>query len=407
MNNKLLQINVSANWGSHGKIAEGIGEIAMSNGWESYIAFGRFANASQSKLIKIGNKWEQRLHGLATRLFDRHGLASAKATTELVKSIEKINPDIIHLHNVHGYYLNYPVLFKYLSQSGIPVVWTLHDCWAYTGHCPYPILAGCSRWMSHCVPPCPLRKSFLKSWIVDNCRKNFDIKKQCFNSIENLYIVTVSKWLETEVKKSFLRNKNIRCIYNGVDISIFKPTEYGMLLMKHKIKKTEKVVLGVASIWEERKGLYDFYRLRQLLPSTIRIILIGLSAKQIENLPSGIDGVSRTDSQQELAAYYSMADVYVNPSQAETFGMTTAEAMACGTPAIVYDVTASPELIDEKTGRAVMLGDVKALGNTIIEICDKPLSPESCRERVIQFFNKDKRYQDYMKLYEEILNSKI
>ena len=407
MNNKLLQINVSANWGSHGKIAEGIGEIAMSNGWESYIAFGRFANASQSKLIKIGNKWEQRLHGLATRLFDRHGLASAKATTELVKSIEKINPDIIHLHNVHGYYLNYPVLFKYLSQSGIPVVWTLHDCWAYTGHCPYPIFAGCSRWMSHCVPPCPLRKSFLKSWIVDNCRKNFDIKKQCFNSIENLYIVTVSKWLETEVKKSFLRNKNIRCIYNGVDISIFKPTEYGMLLMKHKIKKTEKVVLGVASIWEERKGLYDFYRLRQLLPSTIRIILIGLSAKQIENLPSGIDGVSRTDSQQELAAYYSMADVYVNPSQAETFGMTTAEAMACGTPAIVYDVTASPELIDEKTGRAVMLGDVKALGNTIIEICDKPLSPESCRERVIQFFNKDKRYQDYMKLYEEILNSKI
>ena len=177
--------------------------------------------------------------------------------------------------------------------------------------------------------------------------------------------------------------------------------------MKHKIKKTEKVVLGVASIWEERKGLYDFYRLRQLLPSTIRIILIGLSAKQIENLPSGIDGVSRTDSQQELAAYYSMADVYVNPSQAETFGMTTAEAMACGTPAIVYDVTASPELIDGKTGRAVMLGDVKALGNTIIEICDKPLSPESCRERVIQFFNKDKRYQDYMKLYEEILNSKI
>ena len=407
MNNKLLQINVSANWGSHGKIAEGIGEIAMSNGWESYIAFGRFANASQSKLIKIGNKWDQRLHGLATRLFDRHGLASAKATTELVKSIEKINPDIIHLHNVHGYYLNYPVLFKYLSQSGIPVVWTLHDCWAYTGHCPYPIFAGCSRWMSHCVPPCPLRKSFLKSWIVDNCRKNFDIKKQCFNSVENLYIVTVSKWLETEVKKSFLRNKNIRCIYNGVDISIFKPTEYGMLLMKHKIKKTEKVVLGVASIWEERKGLYDFYRLRQLLPSTIRIILIGLSAKQIENLPSGIDGVSRTDSQQELAAYYSMADVYVNPSQAETFGMTTAEAMACGTPAIVYDVTASPELIDEKTGRAVMLGDVKALGNTIIEICDKPLSPESCRERVIQFFNKDKRYQDYMKLYEEILNSKI
>ena len=407
MNNKLLQINVSANWGSHGKIAEGIGEIAISNGWESYIAFGRFANASQSKLIKIGNEWDHRLHGLATRLFDRHGLASAKATTELVKSIEKINPDIIHLHNVHGYYLNYPVLFKYLSQSGIPVVWTLHDCWAYTGHCPYPIFAGCSRWMSHCVPPCPLRKSFLKSWIVDNCRKNFDIKKQCFNSIENLYIVTVSKWLEIEVKKSFLRNKNIRCIYNGVDISIFKPTEYGMLLMKHKIKKTEKVVLGVASIWEERKGLYYFYRLRQLLPSTIRIILIGLSAKQIENLPSGIDGVSRTDSQQELAAYYSMADVYVNPSQAETFGMTTAEAMACGTPAIVYDVTASPELIDGKTGRAVMLGDVKALGNTIIEICDKPLSPESCRERVIQFFNKDKRYQDYMKLYEEILNSKI
>ena len=229
-----------------------------------------------------------------------------------------------------------------------------------------------------------------------------------FCGVDSLHIVTVSKWLENEVRASFLKGYDIRCIYNGVDIDVFSPQKStDSLREKHHIGPNEKVALGVASVWEKRKGLEDFYQLRQVLSSDYRIILIGLDKSLTRQVPEGIDIVMRTDNQAQLAAYYSMADVFVNPSQAETFGLTTAEALACGTPCVVYDTSACPELISEETGRVVPLNDVSAISEAIRQICEKTDQTSmgnACRERAVKLFNKSERYQEYWKLYQSILD---
>ena len=403
---KLLQINVTANWGSHGRITEEIGLLAMSQGWESHIAYGRWANPSQSHLIRIGNMWDEQWHGLQSRLLDNHGLASKKATLKLIEDIKIISPNIIHLHNIHGYYLNYQLLFDFLSKANTPVVWTLHDCWSMTGHCVYPSIFACNLWKNGCHD-CPAKHEYPKSLLIDNSRKNYRLKKEYFCGVDSLHIVTVSKWLENEVRASFLKGYDIRCIYNGVDIDVFRPQmSVDSLRLKHHIRPYEKVVLGVASVWEKRKGLEDFYQLRKVLSSEYRIILIGLNKSQTKQIPEGIDIVMRTDNQNQLAAYYSMADVFVNPSQAETFGLTTAEAMACGTPCVVYNTTASPELLSEMVGKSVPVGDISGMTEAIKNICEKPDSAsilDLCRERAVKLFNKTDRYKEYLDLYNSLL----
>ena len=408
MNKKLLQINITANWGSHGRIAEEIGQLAMSQGWESHIAYGRWANPSQSHLIRIGSMWDERWHGAQSYIFDNHGLASKKATQNLIEEIKRVSPDIIHLHNIHGYYLNYPHLFGFLSKANVPKVWTLHDCWPFTGHCAYPSYAGCSRWKTVCKGACPLRKEYPASYLLDKCERNFLLKKQSFGSISDLNIVTVSNWLKRETEQSFLGHKTIRCIYNGIDTQVFEPKCPDQLKLNVRIGEHKKVVLGVANVWEGRKGLYDFFQIRERLSSEYVIILIGLSADQIKKMPEGIIGLSRTESPCQLAEYYSMADVYVNTSQAETFGMTTAEALSCGTPAIVYNTTASPEIVSEETGAVVELGNISAMVDNIQEICNVSALEQKerrklCRQRAVSLFNKNDRYQEYLDLYNSLL----
>lgn len=403
---RLFQVNVSVNWGSHGRIAEEIGMFAMSKGWESFIAYGRYANPSSSHLIKIGNEWDVRMHGLATRLFDSHGLGSAKATRLLVKAIESLKPDIIHLHNIHGYYLNYTILFDFLCHYGRPVVWTLHDCWPVTGHCAYPELAKCEKWQI-CCNNCPLIKEYPSSFI-DRSERNFNLKKNSFTSLPQLHIVTVSKWLEILVCNSFLKNCDIKNIYNGLDLNVFYPikTKWNDVRNSLGLTDSQKIVLGVASVWEERKGLEDFYKLRKILNNDYLILLVGLDEKQRKTLPSGIIGIGRTNNIQQLVEIYSIADVFVNPSIAETFGMTTAEALACGTPAIVYNATASPELVDSNTGAVVPVGDIKQLGENVIRFCElenKLTISKACRKRAECMFNKQERYQEYIDLYQKIL----
>ena len=406
----LFQINVSANWGSHGRIAECIGNEVMAHGWSSCIAYGREMNPSRSELIRVGNGMDVYLHVAECRLFDNHGLASRCATKRLIRTLEEMAPDIIHLHNIHGYYLNYHLLFQYLGKIHKPVVWTFHDSWPITGHCAFPNVGHCERWKEHCTSPCPLKADYPCSWLRDGSRRNFEIKKSAFNQVEDLHIVTVSRWLESQVRESFLKNHDIRCIYNGVDTSAFRPgLDTGKLRQKHGIRSGEKVVLGVASVWESRKGLKDFYRLRERLPEDYRILLIGLDAKQAKGLPAGMEGIGRTDSQGELAAYYNLADVYVNPSAAETFGMTTAEALSCGTPAVVYDVTASPEVVDERTGRVIELGDTRAMASAVQEICENPhkdIMGGACRERAVELFDARGRYREYFELYNSLLGGR-
>ena len=397
---KLFQINVAANWGSHGRIVEGIGQAAMAQGWESYVAYGRYANPSKSHVLKIGSTFSQDRHGFQSMFFDRHGLGSTNATWRLIREIEYINPDIIHLHNVHGYYLNYPTLFQYLSEQGTPVVWTLHDMWPLTGHCAFPVMASCEQWKTECVN-CPLtRKEYPRCYGFARTRQNFQEKRYYFNQVPDLHLVTVSKYLESQVRQSILKDIDTRCIYNGIDIDVFHPYQYQFSRTRHY------QVLGVASVWEKRKGLDTFRRLRLRLPENYDITLVGLTDDLMRQLPDGIVGVSRTDSEQQLVEYYANADVYVNPSEAESFGMTTAEALACGTPAIVYDTTACPEIVDDLSGRVVPLDDIDALLNAVRDVCENPQPDrrKHCRERAVRLFNRKEKYLEYIDLYDALLN---
>ena len=397
----LLQINVTANWGSHGRIAENIGELAMEHGWKSHIAYGRYANKSKSEIYKIGSAIDIYNHVLQTRVFDRHGLASKQATRRLIEYIDSVAPDIIHLHNIHGYYLNYPLFFEYLQKSEIPVVWTLHDCWAFTGHCAYFDYINCDRWKFHCHH-CPALGRYPHSSLFDRSSDNFNDKCKWFTSLKNMTIVPVSDWLASKVRQSFLSRYPIQVIHNGVDTSTFnyqsvKKEDFGL--------QDKFIVLGVASVWDDRKGLADFLKLRNVLPEEYVIILIGLTNKQIKKLPKGILGISRTNSVKELAEYYSLADVYVNLSVEETLGMTTLESQSCGTPVIVYNATACPEAVSQKTGLVVTPHDIKQLVADIEHITQKKSTTffPYCRNWVEENFNNRNTYQKYFRLYQKIL----
>lgn len=399
----LLQINITANWGSHGKIAEGIGKIAIANGWESYIAYGRWMNPSQSKLYHIGSDLDEAIHGISSRIFDNHGLMSHRATLKLIKFIDSIQPDIIHLHNIHGYYLNYPILCKYLAKRNKPVVWTLHDCWPYTGHCAHYMFAQCERWKKHCHS-CPLKGNYPKSVLFDRSYQNYEDKQKAFLSIPNLTIVPVSKWLQTDLQASFLQNCNIEQIYNGIDTNIFHIHPDTDIIKKQLgIPTNNKVVLGVASNWYH-KGLDDFIALNKALPQNYTIILVGLTQKEIKQLPTGIIGIERTENIDQLCKLYSLADVYFNPTWEDTFPTTNIEAMACGTPVITYNTGGSPEAVDEHTGYVITKGNINSVLLHIKTICQKEnIYTQKCRQRVLAHFNQNERFAEYFCLYRELL----
>ena len=218
---KLLQIVVEGNRGSTGIIAESLGNIAIKMGWESYIAHGRFSRESNSKIIKIGSTLDVLCHGIETRIFDRHGLGSRRATKRFILQIKQIKPDIIHLHHLHGYYINFKFLFEFLKTSKIPIVWTFHDCWSFTGHCAYFDFVGCEKWQSECSQ-CPQKTDYPASIFLDRSKENYRLKKELFTSISNLYIVTVSDWLNELVNHSFFKKNKIKTIHNGTNLDIFK-----------------------------------------------------------------------------------------------------------------------------------------------------------------------------------------
>ena len=403
----LLQINTSLNCNSTGKIAEQIGVLVTKQGWDCYIAHGpRFKKPSALKSYEIETKFGENLHFIKSLFFDAHGLSSTNATKRFINWIDTIKPDIIHLHNIHGYYLNYPILFKYLAEKGIPIVWTFHDCWPITGHCGYFSLEGCKKWKTGCGK-CPLRwKEYPKSLIIDKSAFNYQLKKNLFVALKNLHIVSVSQWLDSIVSKSFLGQKKHSFIYNGIDLNIFKPTPSN-LRTKYSIGE-RKILLGVASIWTTRKGLKDYIELSRRLSEDYQIVLIGPTSKQAKKIPNNIIVINRTNNQQELAQWYSEADILLNLSYEETFGLTTVEGFACGTPSIVYDRTASPELVTPETGVVIDAGDYESLIKSIakISLMGKNLYKEICRQRALDFFNKDDRFQDYINLYNELLNEK-
>ena len=401
----LLQINVTANIGSTGRIASEIGDIALNNGWDSYIAYGQKAGSSRSVLLKIGNDFDMAVHGLGTRLFDNHCFLSKRATISFLKKIDEIKPDIIHLHNIHGYYLNMEVLFSYLSQKDIPVVWTLHDCWPMTGHCAYFDSVNCQKWKTECKD-CPLHKSYPSSIFLDRSRTNFQRKKRLIRSCKNITFVTPSQWLKEIVEESFLKDYPVKMIHNGTDVSIFKPRE-STIRQKYGIKEDSKVILGVASGWGKRKGLPDFFELSKMIESNEQIVLVGLSKQQLSELPPNIIGIERTENTVELAELYSTADVFANPTWSDNFPTTNIEALACGTPIVTYKTGGSPEAVSSDTGLIVEHGDIKGLYEAIkkIENQGKENFQTKCRERALLKFAKEDRFLDYLNLYRSILEA--
>ena len=394
----LLQINVTANWGSTGKIAESIGVAALNQGWESYIAYGRYSNPSQSKLIKIGSQLDVYTHYAEQRVWDNEGLSSRSATKKLIAQIKEINPDVVQLHNIHDHYLNYRILFEYLNSTNIQVVWTFHDCWAFTGHCFHFVTKNCNKWKTGCYD-CPLKSEFPKT-LIDRSKKNYYLKKSLFTSCKNLTIVPCSEWMANFVSESFLKEKRMQVIHNGVDLNVFKP-------VGNKNSNDKFHVLAVSNVWNKDKGLFDIYQLRKDLSSEYNITIVGLSDAQIKELPDGIVGIQRTQNVQELVELYSSADVLINPTYADTFPTVNLEALACGTPVITYNTGGSPEAVDENTGVVVSQGDVLALKEFIEKMRLHPLSSDLCRKRAEQYFDKNKCFNKYIQLYESLLDAKI
>lgn len=401
---KLLQINVVVNSGSTGRIAEEIGQLAISKGWESYIAFGRNERQSKSKPIKIGSDFNIKLHALQTRIFDQHGLGSRLATIKFISQIKELKPDIIHLHNIHGYYLNIEILFNYLSKSNIPVIWTLHDCWPITGHCTNFSFAGCNKWKTECCK-CPQKKEYPGSYVFDRSKQNFYLKKSLFCSLGNMVIVPVSNWLDNIVKISYLNIYTSKVINNGIDTNQFSPKNTDGIRERYNLSG-KFIILGVTSIWSRRKGLSDFISLSNYLDENYQIVLVGLNKKQLKDLPINILGIERTENILELAQLYSCADVFINPTWEDNFPTTNLEALACGTPIVTYHTGGSIESVSPETGFVVEQGDIAGLYNAIITVQKKGKNyySDACLRRAIKMYDKNERYLEYINLYNSMIN---
>jgi glycosyltransferase involved in cell wall biosynthesis len=403
---KLLQINTVLNNSSTGKIVNQIGDLCINNGWESYIAYGgrRLRVNSRSKVIKIGGKFGVYWHALITRVFDRHGFSSTRATERLISKIKQIEPTVIHLHNLHGYYLNVEVLFNYLSKIKTPIIWTLHDCWSFTGHCSHFEYVSCYKWETLCYE-CPQKHSYPASIFFDNSRINYDQKKDLFNSVENLTIIPVSLWLSNYVSRSFLSNYKSLVIHNGIDLNVFKPACCKSFLKKNRLEE-KIIVLGVANVWDKKKGLDDFIRLSKVLDSDFVIILVGVSKQQQTKIPGNIICIERMTSQQELAEIYSCADLYLNLTLEDSYPTTNLEAIACGTPVVTYNTGGSVESIIDDCGYIVDKGDINSVKKILYDIKNKVLQIPS-KDRLSSVahkeFNKDRKFLEYFKLYKDII----
>ena len=344
---KYVQINTYSN-GSTGSIMMGLHRELLEAGHESYVAWARGREPEGNREIKIGAMADVYIHGIYVRMTGRMGFGSKRATKQLLKRLDEIKPDVVHLHNIHGYYLNIKLLFQWLADHDCQVRWTLHDCWAFTGHCAYFTYVKCAQWKNHCAhkTPCPQLHTYPKTVCKGNCARNYEDKKRLFNLLpaDRMTIVTPSQWLADLVRQSFLAKYPVEVRHNTIDTNVFKPTpsdfreRYGI--------GDRFMILGVASPWTERKGLKDFARLAHELDSDrYAVVLVGLSKKQVEALPSGVIGLERTSSPQELAQIYTAADVYFNPTLEDNYPTVNLEAEACGTPVVTYDTGGCGETI--------------------------------------------------------------
>lgn len=397
----VLEIN-SVNYGSTGNIMMNVADQATN---EQHIVYTACAKSrsngrkSYTNQILIGSTLSRNIHLKLATLAGKNGCYSKIATNKFLRILDKIEPDIIHLHNLHNCYINLPMLFNYIKKHNIPIVWTLHDCWAFTGQCPHFTMAKCEKWKKGCYD-CPQYRQYPASY-VDRTKTMWKLKKKWFTGVQNMTIVTPSQWLADLVKVSYLKDYPVKVIYNGIDLTMFKPTESNFR-ERYGIPAEKKILLGVAFGWGKRKGLDVFMELANRLDKeTYQIILVGTDDAVDAQLSKSIISIHRTQDQRELAEIYTAADLFVNPTREEVLGLVNVEALACGTPVITFKSGGSPECIDETCGSVVACDDVDKLEIEIMRICsDNPYSKEACLERA-KAFDMNERFDEYIKLYEE------
>ena len=339
---KVLMINSVCGIRSTGRICTDLADALTAQGHEVKIAYGRETVPEKSRkyAVRIGSNTDNKLHGLRSRLFDDTGFGSKRATKRFIEWVKSYDPDVVHLHNIHGYYINIELLFRYLAEAEKPVIWTLHDCWSFTGHCAYFDYAECDRWKTGCHN-CPQKKEYPSSMLADRSKKNWEEKKKLFTAVKDMVFVTPSEWLAEILGQSYFGKYPVKVINNDIDLSVFRPTE-GDFREKNGLTG-KKMLLGVASVWDRRKGLKDYIKLSEKLDDNYRIVLVGLSEEQIKQLPENVIGISRTNNTKELAEIYTAADYFLNLTYEDNYPTVNLEAQACGTPVISYRTGGSTE----------------------------------------------------------------
>ena len=396
---KILMINVVCGIGSTGRICTDLAEELEKRGHEVKIAYGRedVPEKYQKYAIRIGTNLDVKMHGLMARMFDFAGFASKTATIKFVQWIREYDPDLIHLHNLHGYYLNIEVLFKYLKSCGKKIIWTLHDCWAFTGHCTYFNYSNCTKWRDDSVEVqkcshCPQEKEYPACHGIHLSKYNYQKKRKLFLDIENMMLVTPSYWLANLLKVSFLKNYKITVIHNGIDLSVFRPLDSNLRIQYKFVGK--KVILGVASEWNRRKGLEYLIQLARK-NAEMEIVVIGVTENQSKEFPKNMLGILRSNNVKTLVQWYTTADVFVNPTLEDNYPTTNLEAIACNTPVVTFDTGGSPESA-EIYGKVVPTGDTEGLMKAIEFALDHDISRKNIN------ISKEFMLEQYIKIYEEL-----
>lgn len=392
---KIVQINTSCEVGSTGRICAEISDVLSAQAIENYILYSQ-GESKNPLAFCYSNRRYKKFQALKSRIFGNFGFNSKSATRVLLKQLDRIAPDIVHLHNIHGHDCDLEMLFKYLTARKIKVVWTFHDCWAFTAYCPHFDALGCEKWKEHCRN-CPYANRV--SWFFDRSETMFSRKKDLLSNAD-ITVVTPSKWLADLVKQSFLKDCRIEVINNGIDLSVFHPTENRFAQEYGCVDK--HIVLGVALDWETGKGLKDFICLAEKLGDNYQVVLVGTNENSDKQLPQNIISIHRTANREELAKIYTAASVFVNPTREDTYPTVNMEAIACGTPVVTYKTGGSPEMIGPCCGSVVEKGDIASLEKEIIRICEEtPFSSEQCAEYAVNF-DKKRRFEEYLELYRSI-----
>lgn len=391
---RILEIN-TVNFGSTGHIMLRIADLARSEGHEAICSFYARRNKPADKnTIYIGNKISHNLHKKFSKYTGYNGRLSVISTWNFLRKVKKFNPDIIHIHNLHDRFINVPMLFKFIKKNNIKVIWTLHDCWSFTGQCVHFTIAGCDKWKTGCHD-CPQIHVYPAS-NVDRTKKMWELKRQWFTGVKDMTIVTPSVWLSNLVKESYLKDYPVKVINNGIDLSVFKPTESDFRAKNDLDGKF--IILGAASIWEKRKGIDVFVELAKRLDGRFKIVLVGTNDEDDKILPDNIISIHRTSNQKELAEIYSAADLFFNPTREENYPTVNMESIACGTPVMTFKTGGSPEIIDDKTG-VVVEDDIDAIEQKIISICEtRPFNSADFEARA-KGFSADDKFAQYLRLF--------